>query len=123
MANVLVVDDHPDLCDLLVRVIRLLGHGAACVLDGAAALDRVRADPPDLVFLDVTMPGLDGFAVLGAIRADARTRAVPVVMYTALADPDCRARAMTLGATDYVVKNLTDLDGLRQLVTRYACRP
>ena len=123
MASVLVVDDHPDLCALLVRLIRLFGHDAACVLDGAAALARVRGDdPPDLVILDVMMPGMDGFAVLAAVRADAATRAVPVVMYTAVADPDSRERALAMGATDYVVKSLTDFGVVERLIGRYAGR-
>jgi CheY-like chemotaxis protein len=120
MPKVLVVDDNPDLCHLLVRVLQMFGHDATCVTDGASALDVAWADPPAVVFLDVTMPGLDGFDVLQALRSDDRTRAVPVVMYSAIADPKSMRRAMALGAQDYVVKGAADLDGLREVVWKWA---
>jgi DNA-binding response OmpR family regulator len=77
------------------------GHLAFEAADGEAALSRLDGEQPDLVILDVSMPGLDGWQVLERIR---RTSEVPVVMLTAGADPADRARGLERGAADYVTK-------------------
>lgn len=120
MAAVLVVDDQPDLCTVLVRLLRLCGYDAASAEDGEAALDFVRATPPALVILDVMMPGMNGFDVLAALRADPRTTGLPVVMYSALNDPASRRQAMALGAQDYLVKSMAGYEELRQVIARFA---
>jgi CheY-like chemotaxis protein len=123
MATVLVVDDHPDTRLLVAALLRRAGHPTACATGGRAALDAIRAEPPGLVILDVMMPDVSGFDVLAALRDDARLRAVPVVMYSALADTDTRRRALDLGARDYVVKGSADFAGLAALVERYLGPP
>ena len=123
MGTVLVVDDQPDLCTALVRLLKLSGHDAAAALDGESALEFVRATPPGLVILDAMMPGISGFDVLQALRADPRTQALPVVMFSALSDPAVRARAMALGAQDYLVKSVASYDDLSATVERYVGPP
>ena len=123
MSTVLVVDDHPDLCDVLTRILRRSGFAAECVSDGAAALDFVRETPPRLVILDVMMPGLSGFDVLIALRSDPATAGIPVVMYSAVSDPAARERAVALGAREYLLKGRTNLDEIRGTVARYAGPP
>ncbi|HEX8913653.1 MAG TPA: response regulator [Humisphaera sp.] len=118
MANVLVVDDQPDLCTILVRLLGLMGHRAEGVLDGAAALAAVRTAPPDLVVLDVMMPGLSGIDVLRTMRNDDRTRRVPVLMYTALADPDTEHEARSLGVRGYLVKSRSTFEELEAVVAQ-----
>lgn len=118
MATVLVVDDYPDACQMLARLLKAMGHTADVALDGEAALEYVRAAPPAVVFLDVMMPGLDGYGVLAALRADPATAAVPVVMYTAHGSPDARARAMALGADDCLVKGVATLEDIERAVDR-----
>jgi DNA-binding response OmpR family regulator len=98
MAHILVVDDHPDLATVVARLLARSGHDAACADDGQSALDHVRTTPTAMVILDVMMPGLDGFDVLREMRADPRTRGVPVVMYSARGDPAAKRRAADLGA-------------------------
>ncbi|MDB5296102.1 MAG: diguanylate cyclase [Phycisphaerales bacterium] len=120
MSTVLVVDDHPDQCSMLGRLLRHAGHDATCVTDGPAALDFTFASRPDLVLLDVMLPGLSGYDVLAALRADARTQGVPVVMYSALSDPGARQRALDLGAQEYLVKALTGFEQLAATVERLA---
>ena len=120
MSKVLVVDDHPDQCTMLGRLLRYAGHDATCVTDGPAALDALRERTPDLVLLDVMLPGLSGYDVLATLRSDARTRAVPVIMYSALSDPAARKRALDLGAQEYLVKALTGFDLLAATVERHA---
>ncbi len=120
MSRVLVVDDHADQCTMLGRLLRYAGHDAMCVTDGAAALDAMRDRRPDLVLLDVMLPGLSGYDVLASLRADARTREVPVVMYSALSDPAARKRAIDMGAQEYLVKAITGFDQLTATVERHA---
>ena len=120
MSTVLVVDDHADQCSMLGRLLRYAGHDTTCVTDGAAALDAMRERRPDLVLLDVMLPGLSGYEVLATLRADARTREVPVVMYSALSDPAARQRAIDMGAQEYLVKAITGFDLLTATVERHA---
>src|SRR5262245_56746396 len=87
-------------------VSRLLGvsYRVDAVGDGAAALDRIRAEPPDLVVADVMMPTLDGFGLLAAIRADEHHRALPVVLLSARAGEEARIEGLHAGADEYLVK-------------------
>jgi len=104
MANVLVVDDHRETCALLVRMFNRQGHVAACVTDGRAALEYVRRATPDFIVLDFMMPDMDGLAVLRELRAQPTTAAVPVAVYTAVADPRFEIYARDRGANDVWVK-------------------
>ncbi|MET0399039.1 MAG: ATP-binding protein [Longimicrobiaceae bacterium] len=102
-ARVLVADDNADMRDYLSR---LLGRqwSVEVVADGAAALEAVRQRVPDLVLSDVMMPGLDGFELLRELRADPRTREIPVLLLSARAGEESRIEGMEAGADDYLVK-------------------
>lgn len=104
MAIVLVVDDAPDVCLLLARLVKLSGHQAISATSGPAALLRARAEHPQLVILDFTMPEMDGLEVLHALRADPALGDTKIVMFTAVSDPGIRARALAGGALEYWVK-------------------
>lgn len=108
MITVLVVDDHAELNETLCKVIRAEGHRPISVRSGEAALTFLAADLPDLVFLDVAMPGLSGIEVLRAVRANPVSADLPVVMYSANADAALRQYALGQGATDYWVKGEND---------------
>jgi PAS domain S-box-containing protein len=101
--RILVADDNPDMRRYVASILgeHWLIQTAA---DGPATLQAVRENTPDLVLLDVMMPGLDGFQVLAALRADAATRQVPVVMLSARAGEDAAVEGLLAGANDYVVK-------------------
>ncbi len=102
-ARVLVVDDNADMRDYLVRLLRRQ-YQVQAVEDGDSALAAVLANPPDLVLADVMMPELDGFAFLRALRADPRTREVPVVLLSARAGEEAVVEGLERGADDYLVK-------------------
>ncbi len=106
MATLLVIDDHPDTCDLLKRIFERRGHEVHCTTDPTEALGMVRRHAPDLVVMDLSMPKVDGLDVLASVRgdADAGVAATRVMLYSAITDPATIARAMELGAQDYVVK-------------------
>ena len=101
MANLLVIDDDCSLVELLSDYLGRLGHQARGASSGQEGLDALAAAEPDLVLLDVTMPGLDGWEVLARIRA---VSTVPVVMLTARGDEIEVLRGFAGGADDYVTK-------------------
>jgi class 3 adenylate cyclase len=103
-ARVLVVDDQPDNVQLLCDLLTLHGYAVETAASGQAALEAVARAVPDLVLLDVVMPGLSGLEVLRRLRADARFAALPIVLVTAL-DPDSeRVKGLEAGADDFLGK-------------------
>jgi putative two-component system response regulator len=102
--RVLVVDDEPAMRMLCRINLSASGLEVLEAADGEEALRLAAAEPPDLVLLDVMMPGLSGWDVAAALAADPQTRDVPVVFLTARADPADRARGRELGAVGYVTK-------------------
>src|SRR5215216_285862 len=86
MANVLIVDDDVDGCKPLVKLLQYVGHSPFFVHDGRAALSMLDQLRPDMILLDVMMPGVDGLEVLKTIRAHPVHKDLPVVVYSALND-------------------------------------
>jgi PAS domain S-box-containing protein len=103
-ARVLIADDNADMREYLARLLGGAGHVVQTVADGQAALDHVRADPPDMVVSDVMMPRLDGLGLVAALRADERTAGVPVLLLSARAGQEAAIEGLEAGADDYLVK-------------------
>jgi adenylate cyclase len=103
-ASILVVDDDPINRMLLSRDIERQGHRVGTAENGGRALDALRAEPFDLVLLDVLMPGLDGYETLARIEADEKLRHIPVIMVSALEDIESVVRCIEMGAADYLPK-------------------
>ena len=104
MGKVLVVDDNPDACRMMARLVKRCGHDGACATSGEEALAYLRSHPVSLVILDNMMPGMDGVEVLRRLRSEATTAALPVVMWSAVSDRDFIDYALGKGATEYWVK-------------------
>ncbi len=102
--TVLVVDDTPASLGVVCDALRREGVRVLLADSGNAARAVLSRTPPDLVLLDVMMPGEDGFAVCAALRAEPRWRALPVIFLTAIDAPEQKVRAFALGAVDYVTK-------------------
>jgi PAS domain S-box-containing protein len=102
-ARILIADDNADMRDY---VRRLLGArwNVESVSDGREALERALAHPPDLVLSDVMMPELDGFGLLQALRAEPRTRDIPIILLSARAGEEARVEGLEAGADDYLLK-------------------
>ena len=100
-ARVLVVDDEPMVREVVTAYLERDGYRVQCATTGPEALDALRASPPDLVVLDVMLPGVDGLEILRRVRADAD---VPVILLTARTEETDRVLGLELGADDYVVK-------------------
>ena len=101
---ILIVDDMEENRELLSRRLAPLGYSVQMADSGQRALETVAAHPPDLVLLDILMPGLDGFEVLRRLKADPATEHIPVIMLSALDDEQGIARCIELGAEDYLAK-------------------
>src|SRR5688572_22206756 len=95
--RVLIVDDDPDMVAFFGRLLAKEAMSVDAVYDGAAALAHIAATPPDLVLLDVMMPGLSGFEVCERLKADPATALIPVVLVTALEDHGSRVRGIEAG--------------------------
>jgi putative two-component system response regulator len=101
-ARILIADDEPLNRDLMALLVRALGHEAVLAADGPEALALARERAPDLVLLDVMMPGMDGFEVARRLKADGATRGVPIVIVSALDDQEARLRGLQAGAEDFL---------------------
>jgi DNA-binding response OmpR family regulator len=104
VARLLVVEDSRDIADLIRHYLERAGHTVDLLASGRDVQARVRQTPPDLIVLDVMLPGMDGLLVCQALRADPATAAVPILMLTARGEEMDRVRGLELGADDYVTK-------------------
>ncbi len=103
-AKVLVVDDTPNNVKLLADLLAVKGYAVATAANGEEALAKLASEKPDLVLLDVMMPGLSGYDVCRRIRADAATALLPVVLVTSLDPAQERMRGIEPGADDFLAK-------------------
>jgi DNA-binding response OmpR family regulator len=116
MSRVLVVEDDRDIAELIRHYLERAGHIVDTLASGSAVVPRVNADRPDLIILDVMLPGMDGLLVCQALRSDAATASIPIIMLTARADEGDRISGLELGADDYVTKPFSP----KELVARVA---
>jgi DNA-binding response OmpR family regulator len=107
---ILVVDDDADIRRFVEMNLRLEGYRVVTAADGAMALAMVATDVPDLVLLDVMMPGVDGIEVTRRLRADSRTATMPIIMLTAKSMTADRVLGLTAGADDYIIKPFDTLE-------------
>ncbi len=103
-AHILVVDDEPDLLELVQYNLAAAGHDVTCVGSGEEALAAVGSLRPDLVILDVLLPGMDGLDVCEALKGDAQTSIIPIVMLTARGEEADVVTGLEVGADDYLTK-------------------
>lgn len=115
--RVLLADDNADMRHYVQRLLAP-SYEVQAVADGAAALAAARARPPDLLLADVMMPGLDGLALVRALRAEPATRSLPVILLSARAGESPRIEGLDAGADDYLEKPF----GARELLARVAAR-
>ena len=103
-ARILIVDDEPFNLDVLEQELELMGHATVRAADGAEALERLAAEPFDLVLLDVMMPQLDGYGVLDRMKSHEAWRHIPVIVISAVTEIDSVVRCIAHGAEDYLSK-------------------
>lgn len=116
--TVVVADDDPSILDFLTRVATKAGHRVVRTDRGDKALELVRQEKPQLVFLDVLMPGLDGLEVAKAIRNDATLTGIPVVLLSAMGESRLSEAVRSSGAVDFLTKPMK-LEAVRAIFTRF----
>jgi DNA-binding response OmpR family regulator len=117
-ARILVVDDEPDLVELLRHHLQREHYEVVVANDGEAAMAEARRRLPDLVVLDLMLPGIDGLEVCRRMRADTRTQHIPIIMLTAKGEESDAVIGLAQGADDYVRKPF----GVKELLARVATR-
>ena len=117
--RVLLAEDEPNIVETLTFLLERAGFDVASEMNGQAALDAALADPPDVMILDVMLPGLDGFEILRRLRADARVQALPVLMLTAKGQREDREKALECGADLFMTKPFANAE-ITAAVTRLA---
>ena len=123
MARLLLVEDHEEIWDFLSRRLKRKGHDVSLAFDGQAGLDKVRAESPDLILMDVNLPVLDGYSAVRELRSDPQTADVPVIALTAHAMAGDRDKAIAAGCTDYHPKPIDFSRLLEQIDSALAGRP
>ena len=116
MSRVLVVEDDKDIAELIAHYLQRAGHTVEIAASGTLGLRRVKDAPPDLLLLDLMLPGMDGLLVCQTLRSDPATAAIPIIMLTARGEEAERITGLELGADDYVTKPFSP----RELTARVA---
>jgi two-component system phosphate regulon response regulator PhoB len=102
--NILIVDDEEDVLELICFNLEKEGYKTESVSSGEEALSKARAKTPDVVILDLMLPGIDGFEVCRKLKSDSKTRNIPIIMVTAKGEETDIVTGLELGADDYVTK-------------------
>lgn len=101
---ILVVDDSPTNLGVLSNTLVNANFTVAAALTGEQAIEQIKYKPPDLILLDVMMPGIDGFETCRRLKSDPETCDIPIIFMTALSDPLEKSKGLSLGAVDYITK-------------------
>lgn len=104
MARILLIEDNPDNLDLMSYLLTAYGHAVTTAEDGESGIATALATRPDLVACDIHLPGVDGYGVAKALKADAALTAVPVIAVTALAMVGDREKILASGFDGYITK-------------------
>ena len=119
---ILVVDDIPANLEVVCETLSDAGYEVATAINGDRALKRVQAYPPDLILLDVQMPGIDGFETCQRLKAEPKTASIPIIFMTALSDAQSKEKGFELGAVDYITKPFQEQEVLARVKTHLQLR-
>lgn len=122
LAEILTVDDMPANLEVLTETLTSAGYSVAATTSGERALKRLQNYLPDLILLDVQMPGIDGFETCRRLKADSRTADIPVIFITALSDNESIDTGFSLGAVDYITKPFREVEVLARVKTHLKLR-
>ena len=106
MRTILLIEDNVEICENIVEVLELGGYKVISALNGKIGFEYARRRKPYLIVCDILMPEFDGYEVMTAVKRDPKTNGIPLVFMTAQSEKICLEKAMTLGATAYLVKPL-----------------
>ena len=114
---ILIVDDVPTNLDVICQTLSDAGFDVAIATSGKRALQQIERERPDLILLDIMMPGMDGFETCQHLKANPLTADIPVIFMTALADAESKVKALELGAVDYITKPFQEVEVLARVRT------
>jgi two-component system, cell cycle response regulator DivK len=106
MATVLVVEDNPANMKLTTLLLHSAGHSVLCAVDAESGLRLARGEQPDLILMDIQLPGMDGLAATAILKQDSVTASIPIIALSALAMKADEERSQTAGCDSYIVKPL-----------------
>src|SRR6185436_13463362 len=115
MAKVLVVEDNPANMTLATFLLESVGHTVLKARDAETGVGLARSERPDLILMDIQLPGMDGLSATGILKADAETRDIPVIALTALAMKGDEERIRAAGCDGYIAKPLSYKDFLETI--------
>lgn len=115
--SILVVDDNPDNLRLLAKLLTEHRYKARLAPSGSRALATIRKEAPDLVLLDIVMPGMDGFELCRQLKADERTAKIPIIFISAVLEAIDKVKAFSLGGVDYISKPFQEDEVLARVKT------
>jgi two-component system sensor histidine kinase/response regulator len=120
--TIMIVDDEPGNLNLLGEMLSGAGMGVRALPGGALALAAARAELPDLVLLDIQMPGMDGYEVCRRFKADEQLREIPIIFLSAFTEPSDKLQAFEAGGVDYVTKPFAEVEVLARIGTHLQLR-
>jgi two-component system cell cycle response regulator DivK len=123
MARILVVEDNAANMKLATLLLRTAGHTALCAVDAETGMTLARAELPDLILMDLQLPGIDGLAATALLKRDPITAAIPIIALTALAMKVDREKSQLAGCDAYIAKPLRYRDLYAAIDTLLATRP
>ena len=123
MALILIVEDNPDNMLLTVLLLESAGHAILSAVDAEAGLTLARERLPDLILMDIQLPGMDGLEATALLKQDAVTRAIPVIALTALAMKGDEARIRAAGCNGYIAKPMRIQEFLSTVAAHLAAAP
>ena len=115
--RVLLAEDEPNIVESLRFLLERAGFDISVESEGPAALESALAEPPDVLVLDVMLPGLDGYEILRRLRDDRRTRALPILMLTAKGQRENRETALDFGADAFITKPFANAEIIEAVET------
>ncbi len=120
MAKILVVEDNPANLTLSILLLEGAGHTVLSATDAEPGLALARDEQPDLILMDIQLPGMDGIEAIGLLKGDAATRAIPVIALTALAMKGDEQRIRAAGCEGYIAKPIRYKDFLATIAAQLA---
>ncbi len=113
--KILIVDDNQSNRELIVNIIKILQFGFIEALNGEEAVDLAKRERPDLILMDIAMPGIDGFEATRQIKADPATSNIPIIALTAKAMRGDQERILKAGCDDYIAKPIETLNVMERI--------
>jgi CheY-like chemotaxis protein len=116
-AKILIVEDHPDAREILVFQLRHIGYEVIEAANGPEGIQRAMGEDPDLVIMDLGLPGMNGIETTVKLRQNPKTAHIPIIAYTAWNEQDYKDRALQAGMAEYLIKP-TPLNVIREVLQR-----